>query len=130
MQRKIFRSALITLLALITMMTLPVCSAENFVFVDAEDTTGYYVDKDSVKVESQESIKVTIAIIKAKSNKMYIYSVQINPENHTYQIFSSKILEYDTRNVLEINDNPRILKTYSLKSKMAELVDFILNGDD
>ena len=60
---------------------------------------------------------------------MYIYNVQINPDNHTYQIFSSKILEYDTRTVLESNDNPRILKAYSLKSKMAELVDFILQDE-
>ena len=113
-----------------TAINFPVCSAKNFTFVDAEDETGYYVDKDTVKIESSESIAATTAVVKANLNKMYVYNVRINHKNQTYQINSSKIMEYDSQNVIETNDNVRPFRPYAPKSEMAELVNFVLYGDD
>ena len=107
-----------------------VCFAENFQFVDAEDTTGYYVDIDSVEIESPELLKTRIAVVKANLNKMYIYNVRINHKDHNYQIVSSRILEYDTRTILESNDKSRPFRPYAAKSEMSEVVNFILYGDE
>ena len=105
------------------------CFAENFQFVDAEDTTGYYVDIDSVKVESPEFVSATIAVVKANLNKMYKYDLRINHKDQTYQIVSSQILEYDSRSVLETNKRNRPFRPYAAKSEMSELINFILYGD-
>ena len=110
--------------------SLSVCSAENFKFVDAEGNTGYYVDMDTIKIESQESIAASIAVVKANLNKMYVYNVRINHKNQTYQIVSSEILEYDTRNKLESNNRSRPFRPYSPKSEMSELINFVLYGGD
>ena len=124
----------IFLVAIFTMaLLIPVshnCFAEDFKFVDAEDNTGYYVDMDTIKIENQESITATIAVVKANLNKMYLYDVMINHKNQSYQIISSKILEYDTRNVLESNNRRRPFRPYSSKSEMSELINFILNGGE
>ena len=106
------------------------CFAENFKFVDAEDSTGYYVDMDAVKIESQEIVDASIAVVKANLNKMYIYDVRINHKEQTYQIVSSQILDYDTRNLLESNNRRRPFRPYATKSEMSELIDFILHGGD
>ena len=127
--QKIFSRSLLMLLALIIIST-SVCCAENFVFVDADENTGYYVDMDTVNIVSRDFINVDIAVVKAQSNRMYIYNVKINHKDRIYQINSSRILEYDTRNILESNNQQRPFRPYSAKSEMSELVHFILNGGD
>ncbi len=128
MQKIISRSLLI----LIFTMTLStaLCSAQNFKFVDAEDTTGYYVDMDNVKIEGKEFISTTLAVVKANLNKMYVYDVRINLNEQKYQIISSKIFEYDTRTLMETNERSRPYRPYAPKSEMAELINFILYGDE
>ena len=106
------------------------CSAQNFKFVDAEDTTGYYVDMDTIDTEGAEIIDATIAVVKAQQNKMYTYKMRINHKERTYQILSSQIVEYNTKLVLESNDQARPFRPYSAKSQMSELIEFILNGDE
>ncbi|MBR1728565.1 MAG: hypothetical protein IJ728_03470 [Selenomonadaceae bacterium] len=128
MQKKFFQT--IFLAIIISMMSFAICSAENFKFVDAEDDTGYYVDIDNIKIESQKFITTTIAVVKANLNRMYIYNVKINYKEQQYQITSSKILEYDSRKELESNDRQRPFRPYAPKSEMAELVKFILYGGD
>ena len=132
--QKIFSHFFSVVVFVITMVVLisasTTCSAENFKFVDAEDSTGYYVDMETVKIESQEIVAATIAVVKANLNKMYTYNVRINHKDQTYQIVSSKILEYDTRNILESNNRSRSFRPYASKSEMSELINFILHGGD
>ena len=105
------------------------CSAENLKFIDAMDDTGYYYDADSVSSESAEVFKVQMAVIKASLNRMYTYDVRITPASRTYEILSSKILSYDTRAILEVNNSRRPPQRYSDKSEMGQMVRLILYGD-
>ena len=127
---RILRVIIIAIALLIPASSWSACSAENFQFVDAEDTTGYYVDIDNVEIESPEFVKAKIAVVKANLNKMYVYNVRINHKEQTYQIISSQILEYDTRSILETNNRSRPFRPYAAKSEMSELINFILHGGD
>ena len=127
---RILQIVVIAVAVLFSINNTSVCFAENFQFVDAEDTTGYYVDIDSVKIESPEFVAAKIAVVKANLNKMYTYNVRINHKEQTYQIVSSQILEYDTRTILESNNRSRPFRPYAAKSEMAELINFILYGGD
>ena len=106
------------------------CFAQEFTFVDADDVTGYYVDRETIKIESSEFITTTIAVVRADMNKMYVYNLRINYKNQTYQIVSSKTFEYDTRDLLETNNKSRPFRPYASKSEMSELIRYILYGDD
>ena len=127
---RILRIVILAVAILSSVNNLSICFAENFQFVDAENTTGYYVDIDSVKIESPEFVAAKIAVVKANLNKMYVYNVRINHKEQTYQIVSSQILEYDTRSILESNNRSRPFRPYAAKSEMSELINFILYGDD
>ena len=127
---RILKIIILAIAMLIPASSWSACFAENFQFVDAEDTTGYYVDIDSVEIESPEFVKTKIAVVKANLNKMYVYNVRINHKEKTYQIISSQIFEYDTRTLLESNDRGRPFRPYAAKSEMSELIKFILYGDD
>ena len=120
----------ISLLILIFILMTSKCSAQDFKFVDAEDSTGYYVDMDTVKIENKESVLVTVAIVKANMNKMYVYDMRINHREKKYQLLSSKTLDYDTKNLLDSSNKSRPYKSYATKSKMSELIHFILEGGD
>ena len=126
---KIFSRSLLIFL-IYAFMSVSVCFGEDWVFVDADEDTGYYVDMDTINIEGKDFINATIAIVKANSNRMYLYNVKINHRDNSYQINSSKILEYDTKNLLESNDQRRPFRAYSPNSEMSELVRFILEGGD
>ena len=127
---RIFKVIILAIALLIPASSWSACFAENFQFVDAENTTGYYVDIDNVEIESSEFVKAKIAVVKANLNKMYVYNVRINHKEQTYQIVSSQILEYDTRSILETNNRSRPFRPYAAKSEMSELINFILYGGD
>ena len=114
---------------MIMMSTAASAGAEEYKFVDAEDETGYYVDMDTVKVENANTLRMTIAVVKANMNKMYVYDVRINHREMKYQINWSKIMEYDTRKELESNNEQRPYRPYSAKSQMTEVVNYVLNGE-
>ena len=105
------------------------CSAENLKFIDAMDDTGYYYDADSVKSESSAVFNVQMAVIKASLNRMYTYEVRINHAQRIYEVLSSKILSYDTRAVIDVNNSRRPPQTYSDKSEMGQMVRLILYGE-
>ena len=105
------------------------CSAENLKFIDAMDDTGYYYDADSVKSESSAVFNVRMAVIKASLNRMYTYEVRINHAQRIYEVLSSKILSYDTRAVIDVNNSRRPPQTYSDKSEMGQMVRLILYGE-
>ena len=127
--QKIFSKFLFVMMINLALFS-SMCFAQEFTFVDAENTTGYYVDKTTIKIESPEFITTTIAVVRADMNKMYVYNLRINHKNQTYQIMSSKTFEYDTRDLLESNDKSRPYRPYAPKSEMSELIKFILYGED
>ena len=108
----------------------PNCHAEDLKFIDAMDSTGYYVDMDTVERESPSVLRLNFILIKADQNKMNIYDVRINHQRKVYSVLSSKVLAYDTRTELESNNRQRYERSYSNKSLMNEIVNFILYGGD
>ena len=119
----------LTICAAMILLNGNICSAENLQFIDAMEDTGYYYDADSVSSDSEEVFTVQMAVIKASLNRMYTYNVLITPEKRIYEILSSRILSYDTRAVLEVNNNRRPPQKYSDKSEMGQMVRLILYGD-
>lgn len=115
---------------LVGALMMSTCSAEDYQFVDAEGSTGYYVDVDSVKTESRSIIFARVAVVKADANRMFVYDVRFNHAEREYQIVSSQTIEYDTKNVLESKSEPRDFRAYSPKSEMSELIRFIMYGGD
>ena len=111
-------------------LNLNSCAAEDFQFVDAEGNTGYYVDMDSVKNESRSTVFARVAVVKADTNRMFVYDVRFNHVEHTYRLLASKTIEYDSKNVLESQNDPRAPRAYAPQSEMSELIDFILYGGD
>lgn len=104
------------------------CAAEDLKFIDAMDDTGYYYDADSVKNEYGNVFFVRMAVIKASLNRMYTYDVLITPDDHIYEILSTKTLSYDTRAVLEVKNTRRPPQKYSDQSEMGQMVQLILYG--
>ena len=131
MQRIFFRVMMFFIL--ITFLQSSMCSAENLKFVDSIENTGYYVDMDTVKLEGQNIINAKIAIIKINSknnNKKHIllYNLRINYKEQNYQVMSSTIIAYETREVLEQDNNQTFVRFYAQDSPMFNVVNFILNG--
>lgn len=114
------------ILSTIIFLSSASCSAENLKFIDAMDDTGYYYDADSVQFVSYEIFRVRMAVIKASLNRMNTYDVLITHTENTYEILSSKILSYDTRAILEVNNNRRPPQRYSDRSEMGQMVRMIL----
>ena len=105
------------------------CAAEDLKFIDAMDDTGYYYDADSVQTLSDEVFRVQMAVVKASFNQMYTYDVLITHTYNTYEILSSRVLSYDTRAVLEVNNNRRPPQKYSNRSEMGQMARLILYGN-
>ncbi len=117
-------------IALLIVGALNICSAEDFQFVDAYENTGYYVDMDSVENEGRSTIFARVAIVKATTNRMFVYDIRFNHLERTYQVIASKTIEYDSKNILETNNTPRDARAYASGSEMSELIEFILYGGD
>ena len=119
----------LTICAAMILLNGNICSAENLKFIDAMEDTGYYYDADSVQTLSDEVFRVQMAVIKASLNQMYTYDVLITHADNTYEILSSRVLSYDTRAVLEVNNNRRPPQKYSNRSEMGQMVRLILYGN-
>ena len=130
------------LLSICLLVSMPVCMAENFCFVDAVGTSGYYVDTDSVSFETaeltewvdgkpmnitNEMLNACIAVKKPSANKMYIYAVQFNYTKETYQIFSSQVIQYDTKKILEDKELAQGVLPYGASSPMHSIVSYVRN---
>lgn len=119
----------LAIFAAIFFVNVSSCAAEDLKFIDALDDTGYYYDADSVSTDSPNVFTVRMAVIKANFNRMYTYDVRITHTSRVYEILASKILSYDTRAVLEVNNSRRPPQRYSDKSEMGQMVRLILYGD-
>ena len=111
--------------------------AENMQFVDAVGPTGYYVDVDSIAYstttemqpnnakKTYELVQAQVAVIKARTNRRYIYQMQFNKEKMVYRIMSSSVQAYDTKAILEHNEEVSPELPFVASSPMQTVVDFI-----
>ena len=108
-------------------MNCKTSSAENLKFIDSTGDTGYYVDLDSVKVQSPEVFFVDFIVIRADKNEMAVANLKINHKQRNYIVQSSKTLSYDERTELKTELGNKIVRSYSNKSLMYETVQIILS---
>lgn len=111
--------------------------AEDMQFVDAIGPTGYYVDVDSIgytqtvkmlpdnQQKQYELVQARVAVIKARTNRRYIYWMQFNREKLVYRILSSKVQVYDTKEIVEENNIPTPEFPFVETSPMQTVVNFI-----
>lgn len=106
------------------------CSAEDLKFIDARGDTGYYIDRDSVQIKSDDAFGVDLIVIKIDLNQMEITDLEINHTERTYTIKSTRTLSYSDRMEISADYNRRLPRNYSDKSLMNEIVRIILYGGE
>ena len=119
------------------LFTVATAFAENMQFVDAVGPTGYYVDVDSLSFsqttevqpdntkKSYEIVQARVAVIKARTNRRYIYLMQFNKDKMRYRILSSKVQIYDSKQFVEQTDEVSPELPFVASSPMQKVLDFI-----
>ena len=119
------------------LFTAATAFAENMQFVDAVGATGYYVDVDSLSFsqttevqpdntkKSYEIVQARVAVIKARTNRRYIYLMQFNKDKMRYRILSSKVQIYDSKQFVEQTDEVSPELPFVASSPMQTVLDFI-----
>ena len=119
------------------LFTAATAFAENMQFVDAVGPTGYYVDVDSLSFsqttevqpdntkKNYEIVQARVAVIKARTNRRYIYLMQFNKDKMRYRILSSKVQIYDSKQFVEQTDEVSPELPFVASSPMQTLLDFI-----
>lgn len=136
MKIKIISLMMITFFMLAGLEGGTASAADNWQFVDARGTTGYYLDIDAISYENltegegdkavtRELINTRVAVVKAKQNRRFIYAIRFDPTKLTYQIFATRTEVYDTRAKITSTDTAQSVQSYSINSPMAEMVSFI-----
>lgn len=123
--KKIF----VALMAVI-FLNLNTCAAENLKFIDSNGNDGYFIDMDTVKIESAAVFSVNLAIIRLDSNQMDLIDLQINHRAKNYVIRSTRTLSYDERTEIRADYTPRSPKSYSDKSYMGDIVQIVIYGGE
>ena len=111
-------------------LNLNTCSAENLKFIDSNGNDGYFIDMDTVKIESATVFSVNLAIIRLDSNQMDLIDLQINHGAKNYVIRSTRTLSYDERTEIRADYTPRSPKSYSDKSYMGDIVQIVIYGGE
>ena len=125
MSRKI---TLQIILACVVMLLATTASAqEDMRFVDSDGNTGYYVDVNSITYEDYYLVDARVAVKKAQDNRMYVYAMQFNRLQRTYRLYASKVIRYDTKEVLESKDTGDGDKYYSVTSPMNSIVEYLFS---
>ena len=96
-------------------------------FVDARDGTGYYVDVDSLNFTSDHEVTACVAMVKSRTNRMFLYSIHFDTAAATYQIMNSRVMRYDTKEPIGGSDQPLPASGYGIASPMRAIVDYIYN---
>ena len=123
------------LLAVCMVLLSSICLAEEHMeFVDANGSTGYYVDVDTIAPETvvendaQRTLwNADVAVVRADLNRRYLYAMRFDPDKRTYQIFHSEVQRYDTKDVLQSSDTGEAPRAYASSSPMNEIVQFIIS---
>ena len=95
-----------------------------------EGNDGYFIDMDTVKIESATVFSVNLAIIRLDSNQMDLIDLQINHGAKNYVIRSTRTLSYDERTEIRADYTPRSPKSYSDKSYMGDIVQIVIYGGE
>ena len=111
-------------------LNLNTCAAENLKFIDSNGNDGYFIDMDTVKIESATVFSVNLAIIRLDSNQMDLIDLQINHGAKNYVIRSTRTLSYDERTEIRADYTPRSPKSYSDKSYMGDIVQIVIYGGE
>ena len=112
--------------ALVLFLSLSTCeAAEDMRFADADGDTGYYVDAASIVSLSDTEREATVAVIKVAENRRFLYRMRFNRQARTYQILSTQVGVYDTKEVLRTSQGSELPQPYSLASPMQSIEDFI-----
>ena len=106
------------------------CAAEDLKFIDSNGNDGYFIDMDTVKIESPTVFSVNLAIIRLDSNQMELIDLQINHGAKNYVIRSTRTLSYDERTEIKSDDTARSPKSYSDKSFMGDIVKIVIYGGE
>lgn len=111
------------------------CLAEDMQFVDANGSTGYYVDTDSISYENTKEgdtpvtyVCARIAVVRADDNRRYLYAMKFEPAKSTYRIMASEVQAYDTKETIETSAAVELPRRYGANSPMKEIVDFIMQA--
>ncbi len=114
-------------LCLIVLLS-PVCQAERSrSFVDAVDHTGYYVYTDSIEWSSDHEVVVDVAMIKADTNRMFVYHTRFDTAAAACQFLTSAVYSYDKKKLLLQSDTPLPARAYTPTSPLQNVVDYLLN---
>ena len=106
------------------------CAAEDLKFIDSNGNDGYFIDMDTVKIESPTVFSVNLVIIRLDSNQMELIDLQINHGAKNYVIRSTRTLSYDERTEIKSDDTARSPKSYSDKSFMGDIVKIVIYGGE
>ena len=120
---------LVALMAVI-FWNLNTCAAEDLKFIDSKGDDGYFIDIDTIKIESPKVFSVNLAIIRLNLNQMELIDLQINHGAKNYIIRSTRTLSYDERTEIKSDLTPRIARSYSDKSLMGDIVQIVIYGGE
>ena len=116
--------------AAIIFLNLNTCAAEDLKFIDSTDDFGYFIDIDTIKLESPTVFSVNMVIIRLNLNQMEIVDLQINHGSKYYTIRSTRTLSYDERTEIKADYTQRTPKSYSDKSLMGDIVNIAIYGGE
>ena len=94
-------------------------------FVDAQDTTGYYVDMNSVQIKNNNEATARVEIVKADANCLYLYTIAFDRGKKTYQILDSIVAAYDTKEPTGGSKTPLKAQSYAKGSAMETVAEYI-----
>ena len=118
--------------AMFWIMACALCFAEpidfsdmDLRFVDAQGSTGYYVDMNSVQIKNMNEATARVEIVKADSNCLYLYTIAFDRGKKTYQILDSIVAAYDTKEKTGGSSQPLKAQSYAKGSAMATVAEYI-----
>lgn len=118
---------LITTICLLVLLS-SVCLAERpRSFVDAVDHTGYYIYTDTIAWNSDHEVTADVAMIKANTNRMFVYRTKFDTAAATCQFLTSAVYRYDTKKLLMQSNEPLTVRPYTPTSPLKTVVDYLLN---
>ena len=115
---------------MIILLNVSTCNAEDLKFINSNGDDGYFIDMDTVKIESATTFSVNMAIIRLNLNQMDVIDLQINHGAKNYIIRSTKTYSYDDRTEIKSDNTRRIAKSYSDKSLMGDIVNIVIYGGE
>lgn len=97
-------------------------------FVDARESTGYYVDMNSAII-SGDNISAKVAVILADENKVLLYSMYFKPSKKTYSFDNVQMFSYDEKKPLGFSRLKAGPFNISPGSPIEGIIDYIHRPD-